>query len=136
MAAKLTVKQESFCLAYIETGNASEAYRQVYNCSRMKPATINRKAAELLENGKITARLEELQAEHRKRHDVTVDSITAEYEEARQLAIEMGQPSAAVAASTGKARLHGIVIDKKEITGKNGTPLTPPEIVVIEAKTA
>ncbi|SQE31532.1 Terminase small subunit [Mannheimia haemolytica] len=27
---ELTPKQEAFCLAYIETGNASEAYRQAY----------------------------------------------------------------------------------------------------------
>jgi len=25
---KLTIKQEKFCCAYIETGNASEAYRK------------------------------------------------------------------------------------------------------------
>lgn len=27
-ASKLTLKQEAFCLAYVETGNASEAYRR------------------------------------------------------------------------------------------------------------
>ena len=47
----LTPKQEKFCLIYLETGNASEAYRQVYNTSKMKKTTIGRKAFELLENG-------------------------------------------------------------------------------------
>ena len=28
---KLTPKQEAFILAYLETGNASEAYRRAYN---------------------------------------------------------------------------------------------------------
>lgn len=56
----LTQKQEAFCLAYIETGNASEAYRRAYNAANMKPETVNRKAKELLDNGKIAARLKEL----------------------------------------------------------------------------
>ena len=60
MAKKLTPKQESFCLAYIETGNASEAYRQAYDAKNMKPETINRKAKVELDKGKIRARVEEL----------------------------------------------------------------------------
>jgi phage terminase small subunit len=42
----LTQRQEKFCLAYIETGNASESYRRAYNAENMKPVTINRKAKE------------------------------------------------------------------------------------------
>ena len=57
---KLTVKQEAFCLAYIETGNASEAYRRSYDVQDMKPESINRKAKELIDNGKITHRVARL----------------------------------------------------------------------------
>ncbi len=53
----LTPKQEAFCLSYLKTGNASEAYRQAYSAKNMKAATVNRKAKDLLDNGKITARL-------------------------------------------------------------------------------
>ncbi len=56
----LTAKQESFCLVYLKTGNASEAYRQSYNAENMKPETVNRTAKALLDNHKITARLAEL----------------------------------------------------------------------------
>ncbi|MHB1934826.1 MAG: terminase small subunit [Leptospirillum sp.] len=62
MKDKLTPKQEAFVLAYIETGNASEAYRRAYDAGKMLPGTINRKAFELLENGKVTARIAELRA--------------------------------------------------------------------------
>jgi len=58
----LTQKQEAFALAYFETGNASEAYRRSYNAANMKPESINRKAKEMLDHGKITARLVELNA--------------------------------------------------------------------------
>lgn len=59
---KLTPKQESFCLLYCETGNASEAYRRAYDAGKMLPGTINRKAFDLLENGKITAMIADLKA--------------------------------------------------------------------------
>ena len=112
---KLTAKQEAFCLAYIETNNASEAYRLAYKASKMKPETINRKAAELKNNGKITARLAELREPIMQRHNVTVDSLVLELEEARQAALsaETPQSSAAVAATMGKAKICGL--DKQVI---------------------
>ncbi len=57
---KLTPKQERFCLEYLKCGNASEAYRLAYNTEKMKPESVNRKAKELIDNGKIAARLAEL----------------------------------------------------------------------------
>ena len=56
----LTPKQEKFCLVYLETGNASEAYRQAYDAQSMKPETVNKRASELLDNGVIAGRLEAL----------------------------------------------------------------------------
>lgn len=60
MSDNLTPKQEAFCLAYIETGNASEAYRRAYNAANSKPNTINVKASQLLSDGKIAVRCDEL----------------------------------------------------------------------------
>ena len=76
---KLTPKQEAFCYSYIETGNASEAYRRSYNADKMKPESVNRKAKELLENVKISARLDKLRAELKQRHVVTIDRVLDEY---------------------------------------------------------
>ena len=112
---KLTAKQEAFCLAYIETNNASEAYRQAYNSSKMKPESVNESASRLLADVKITARLAELREPIMQRHNVTVDSLVLELEEARQAALsaETPQSSAAVAATMGKAKLCGL--DKQVI---------------------
>ncbi|WP_281950265.1 terminase small subunit [Nitrosophilus kaiyonis] len=60
MGKKLTQKQEKFCLEYVKTGNASEAYRKAYNTKKMKPESVNNKAYELLKKVEITARVEEL----------------------------------------------------------------------------
>lgn len=72
---KLSIKQENFCNYYIECGNASEAYRRAYSCSNMKDESINRKAVELLNNGKITARVRELQEELKKKSDITKEEV-------------------------------------------------------------
>lgn len=123
--AGLTPKQEAFCQAYIETGNASEAYRTAYAADKMKPESVNRKAKELLDNGKIAARVAELQGEIKQRHNVTVDSLLAELEEARQAALgaETPQSSAAVAATMGKAKLTGLDKQVVELTGQGGGPV-------------
>ena len=70
---KLTPKQERFANLYVELGNASEAYRGAYSCSRMKSTTINNKAYGLLKRGDIGARVKELQAEVKKRLDLSKD---------------------------------------------------------------
>jgi phage terminase small subunit len=103
-----TIKQEAFCRAYVETGNASEAYRRAYSAGKMKRETIAVKACELLRNGKITVRLAELQAELQGRHNVTVDALTLELEADRQLARGNNQAGAAVTATMAIARLHGL----------------------------
>ncbi|HBN6068330.1 MULTISPECIES: terminase small subunit [Enterobacter cloacae complex] len=123
--AGLTIKQEAFCQAYIETGNASEAYRTAYAADKMKAEAIHVKASELLSNGKVSVRLKELQGEIKQRHNVTVDSLLAELEEARQKALsaETPQSSAAVAATMGKAKLTGLDKQIVEMRGSLGLNL-------------
>lgn len=74
----LTEKQERFCQKYIELKDASAAYRASYNAENMKDTTIHVRACELLKNSKVAVRLEELQAHHFKRHEITVDNILSE----------------------------------------------------------
>jgi phage terminase small subunit len=75
---RLTKKQEDFCRVYIETGNASEAYRRVYNCERMKPETINRNAFDLIHHNKISAMIEKEQ--ERLKRVVSIDKERLLYE--------------------------------------------------------
>jgi hypothetical protein len=107
----LTIKQEKFCHLFIQTGNASEAYRGAYNAGKMKPESVNRRAKECTDNSKIAARITELQAEHRKAHDVTVEGMAWEFEELARKAVEAGQFGPAVTAKTKKAELFGLFKD-------------------------
>lgn len=53
----LTPKQEAFALAYIECGNASKAYRQVYNAQDMLPGSVWTAACMVLQNAKVARRV-------------------------------------------------------------------------------
>lgn len=130
----MTPKQEAFCMAYVETGNASEAYRRSYNAAKMKPATVNVKASELLADGKIAVRVAELKAQHVERHNVTVDDIRTMLLEDRRFAREMETPAAAVSATMGLAKLYGHLRDKVEHSNPDGTMKPPTVIRIIAAE--
>lgn len=53
----LTIKQEKFCNKYLECGNASEAYRYAYDCSKMSDNAVWNSASLLLDNPKVTQRI-------------------------------------------------------------------------------
>ena len=126
--SKLTPKQEGFCLSYIETGNASEAYRINYDAENMKPETVKVKASQMLKKDNIRITLAELQQHHQERHDITVDSITAMYIADREAAREANQYASAITAVTGLAKLHGLITNKQEVTGKDGGPVVEVEM--------
>ena len=101
----------------MELGEASAAYRAVYDVSEnCKPTTIWVNAHKVLANAKVAQRIEQLQSRHRKRHEVTVDSLTKELEEARELARGEKQAGPMVSSSMGKAKLHGLGVERVEHT--------------------
>jgi len=130
----LTIKQERFCMVYVETGNASEAYRQAYNAENMKEASINVNACKLLTDAKIAPRIKELKSGHVKRHELTIDDLVKQLEEARQVALALENPqcSAAISATMGTAKLLGLVVDKNETTGANGGAIQHAVSIKIE----
>ena len=127
MSGKLTPKQEAFCLKYVECSNQSEAYRHAYDVGEnTKPETVWVKACELMSGGKVSARVFALQQMAQERTLVTIESITIELEEARQMGLHTEQGSAMTAASMGKAKVNGLLVDKVDanIAGKIDTRWT------------
>lgn len=126
--ADITARQDAFALAYIETGNGSEAYRRSHNVGPdTKPETVWSEASRLLHNPKVAARIAELRAEARALSMVSVGTLTDELEEARAKAMKAENgASAAVSAVMGKAKLHGLLVDKVAQTDPTGKE-QPPE---------
>ena len=119
----LTPKQEAFCLAYLETGNASEAYRRSYSAENMSEPVIHNKASALLGKGEVRVRLEELRAPVAKAAQMTLESHLADLKMLRDKALQAEQYSAAITAETNRGKAAGLYTEKHELTGANGGPV-------------
>lgn len=78
MIKDLTIRQENFVLAYLDSQNASAAYRIAYNTERMKEATVNRTAKRLADNPKIIARMNELRKPIIKKAQLRLEDVITE----------------------------------------------------------
>ncbi|PPC98364.1 MAG: hypothetical protein CTY35_05430 [Methylotenera sp.] len=74
----LTPKQENFCIEYLKSGNASDAYRRSYNAKKMSAKVIANRASELLDNGDITVRLEDLKKPVIEKTQLTLERVILE----------------------------------------------------------
>jgi phage terminase small subunit len=112
---KLTVKQNDFCHKFLELKSASAAYRAAYDAEKSKPETVHRRASELLDNGKVQARLNELRSKADKHTEITLEEVSTALRTALDQALERGQSGAAVAAAMGLGKLGGLVTDRQRI---------------------
>lgn len=122
----VTEQEEKFSRVFVETGNASEAFRQSYKADKMSANAIGVDASRLLDRPRVNLRIKQLREVHAKRHNVTVDSLVAELEQIKQIALsaETPQSSAAVAAVMGKAKLTGLDKQLIEMSGSLSVTLS------------
>ena len=120
----LTIKQEKFAQLVVELGDKSKAYRGAYDAERMKPETVHKRSGELMANGAVAGRIDELRAEAAKAHRCTVESLLIKLDTAYNtaLASETPQCSAAVAAVMAQAKLCGL--DKQLVELSGGVDVT------------
>lgn len=111
----LTPKQESFCLAYLETGNASEAYRRAYSAEKMKPETVNRAAKEMIDLPKIAARLQELRKPAVKAAQITLEQHLKDLQRLRDLAESSEKYGPAIQAEMARGKASGLYTEKIEL---------------------
>jgi hypothetical protein len=114
MPALKNMRHEKFVREYLKCDfNGAEAYRRVY--PQRRPLEARFSASRLLTSGNVKRRLAEVQMALLKKADITVDRILNEYEEARLLAVEQGKPEAMLSASEKKAKLVGLLVDRREV---------------------
>src|SRR5687768_1935266 len=101
----LTPKQAAFARAYLEHGNASDAYRACYNVQNMNDASVNRLAHDVVHNPKVQAELDKLRAASIKKTSTTIETLVLEQDQAMQLALETRNATAYASASMNKAKL-------------------------------
>lgn len=128
----LTPKQEAFAQAYVETGNASEAYRQAYDAHDWKPTSVMVEASRMINHPKISLRIGELRGEAFERHGMTIEALKDLLMDDRDFAKENGAAAAAVAATNGLAKLYGLGADNLNLSSPDGS-MTPPTLIKIVA---
>jgi len=103
-------KHERFCQLRLEGKSQEEAYR----LAGYKPDPGA--ASRLSRNVGVKKRMEELHIVALGKTEVTVESMAAQFDEDRALAIKWKQASAAHAASNSKAKLYGLFVDRAAIS--------------------
>lgn len=117
----LTPKQEAFCIAYLETSNASESYRRAYECEKMSATSINRAAKDVIDNPKITARLAEMRAPVVEAAQMTVAGHLERLRQLSEKAESEGKYAAAVTAEMARGKVSGFYVEKLDHTSSDGT---------------
>jgi len=111
MAALKNEGWELFAQGLAKGLSADEAYRK----AGYKPNRHN--ASRLKTNENVLMRVAELQKRGATKVAVTLESLCDELEEARGIALSEKQSSAAVSATMGKAKLFGMGVENRRLSG-------------------
>lgn len=109
MSALPNPRHERFAQLQAKGKTADEAYAE----AGFKPHRGN--ASRMSANESVRARVAALQERAAVKIEVTMETIAKQLDEDRGLAHAEGQAGAAVAASLGKAKLFGLLVDKAKV---------------------
>lgn len=136
MAVLKNARHEAFAQALASGKTADAAYVEAgYKENRHNAAALAREEH-------ISTRVAEILAKLAKRAEITVHSLADELEEARAIALAEKQSSAAVSATMGKAKLFGLGVENRRLSGtvqvvtitaEQLGSLTRDEIALLEA---
>ena len=113
----LSPKQQRFVSEYLKDNNATQAaIRAGYSAG-----TAKQQGSRLLTNAAVARAVNKDQKRVAVKAEITAESLAAEFEEARMLARKKGHPAAMVAATTGKGKLSGLLVERHKHSGAIGT---------------
>lgn len=127
----LTAKQEEFCQAIADGMTQADAYRTAYNSEAMKPASIHKRASELMADGEIAGRVEELRAM------LTAQALWTREDSVRELSgiatdrTGETKPSERVSAIKELNAMHGYNAPSKVDLSSSDGSMSPPKRVEI-----
>lgn len=119
----LTAKQEAFAQSIASGKSQADAYRAAYQSDAMKAETVQNSAYKLMQNGEITARIEELRKPVVEAAQITLASHLERLQALSDAAERSNQFSAAISAEVARGKASGLYVDRVEQTGINGGPI-------------
>lgn len=129
MAEGLTAKQERFCVEYVRGGSKSftDAYRAVFNCSKMKPETVHAKASLFARDDKVRARIRDLQDDAARAAMISLEEHLEDLKRLRDGAVKAGRFGPAVTAEIARGKACGLYVERTELR----TPADEPFNIVV-----
>lgn len=120
LANGLTLKKAAFAQAFVANGgNASQAYRDSYDCSGSNPTTIAREASALLSDHNVATRIAELQQQALVLAGITPAAIAAELTQNLSLGRAHKQIAAANRSVELMGRLAGLFHDGPSVDARS-----------------
>lgn len=117
-------KHEAFAQIVASGAPGYVAYTQAGYAAKTD-AVARACASRLLATENVALRVRELQAASAVEAVVTAADLSEQLEDIRKKAIAANQMGAAAQAVMGRAKLHGLIIDKAEV--KDVTPMDPAQ---------
>lgn len=133
MPALKNAKHERFAQELAKGKNQADAYAE----AGYAPSEPH--ASRLASNGKVAARVAEIQERAAIRTEISVASITdrlLKIAAKGEATDEAPMLSVARASLMDAAKLNGLIVDKGEFTGKDGAPLFSPTVIEFVAPDA
>jgi len=121
---KLSERQRLFCIAYVETGEARQSFVDAGYSANSSNQVLSVQASRLLAKPNVIAYVNELKAKQAEALTVNVATITAMLYETRADARKAGQHGVAQSCAMGIAKLHGLLIERQEVSGGAELSLT------------
>ena len=133
----LTQKQESFAQNIADGMTQADAYRAAYDCApTTKPETIQKRACELMADGVISGRVEELRAQLAEKSLWSrADSVNILAEIAQDLGNKAGERVSAIKELNAMHGWNKQVIDHQSSDGSMSPAKTPKEMTKEELET-
>ena len=114
----VTNKQEAFCHAIIKGAKIVDAYNQAYESNGMSKESTRRRAIALMNDPRITARLEALRAPAQAAviaaGAITMEGHLAKLSELRDEGVRLGQIGPAITAEMARGKVAGFYIERRE----------------------
>lgn len=130
MPALKNARHERFCQE-LAKGKSQDA---AYEAAGFKPNRGN--ATRLKAKDSVSARLAEIQSKAEARTIVTIDDIARQLDEDREFARKCGSASASVAATMGKAKVLGLIVDRQDHQSSDGSMSPKPTVIEFVAPDA
>ena len=114
----LTPKQEAFAIAVASGMTQADAYRSAYNVKpETKPEVTQVKASQLMADGKIRVRVEELKKPIIEAAGITLESHLARLEHLGKKAEKAESYTAAISAEVARGKVAQLYTENINVTG-------------------